>query len=139
MAFLIDTCVLSEPQKRRPSDKVVDWLRSMEESALYLSVLSLGEIHKGIAKLKDGSKRERLQAWVEVELAGRFRGRILTIDERTASLWGRICGEVERRGEKLPVIDSLIGATALVHGLTVASRNAPDIGRTGAKVFNPWS
>jgi predicted nucleic acid-binding protein len=118
---------------------VVNWLRSLEESALYLSVLSIGEFHKGIAKLKDASRREKLRAWVDIELAARFQGRILSIDERIASLWGRICGEAERRGQKLPVIDSLIGATALVHGLTVASRNTADIARTGAQVFNPWS
>jgi len=118
---------------------VVNWLRSLEDSALYLSVLSLGEFHQGIAKLREGSKRERLQAWVDIELAGRFQGRILTVDQRIASLWGRICGEAERKGEKLPVIDGLIGATALVHGLTVASRNTAVIARTGARVFNPWS
>src|SRR5262245_9460387 len=137
--YLIDTCVLSEPRKRRPEKKVLDWIESVEETFLHLSVLTLGELQKGIAKLGDRRKREQLQDWVELELAGRFEGRVLPIDERIANLWGRICGEAEKRGERLPVIDSLLGATALVHGLTVASRNAADISRTGAQVFNPWS
>jgi predicted nucleic acid-binding protein len=75
---------------------------------------------------------------VDDELAGRFRGRVLSIDERVANLWGKISGEAEKKGKRLPVIDGLIGATALVHGLTVASRNTADIARTGARVFNPW-
>lgn len=138
MAFLIDTCVLSESSKRRPNDQVVAWLDSIEESLIHLSVLTLGEFYKGIAKLNDSRKRERLQSWVDDELAGRFRGRVLSIDERVANLWGKISGEAEKKGKRLPVIDGLIGATALVHGLTVASRNTADIARTGARVFNPW-
>jgi predicted nucleic acid-binding protein len=138
LAFLIDTCVLSESSKRRPNDQVVAWLDSIEESLIHLSVLTLGEFYKGIAKLNDSRKRERLQSWVDDELAGRFRGRVLSIDERVANLWGKISGEAEKKGKRLPVIDGLIGATALVHGLTVASRNTADIARTGARVFNPW-
>ncbi len=138
MAFLIDTCVLSESSKRRPNDQVVAWLDSLEETLIHLSVLTLGEFHKGIAKLNDSRKRQRLQSWVDDELAGRFRGRVLSIDERVANLWGKISGEAEKKGKRLPVIDGLIGATALVHGLTVASRNTADIARTGARVFNPW-
>jgi len=138
LAFLIDTCVLSESSKRRPNDQVVAWLDSLEETLIHLSVLTLGEFHKGIAKLNDSRKRQRLQSWVDDELAGRFRGRVLSIDERVANLWGKISGEAEKKGKRLPVIDGLIGATALVHGLTVASRNTADIARTGARVFNPW-
>jgi hypothetical protein len=138
LAYLIDTDVLSEPLKARPDRRVIAWLEGVEESLLYLSVLTIGEIEKGIAKLGDRPKAAKLERWLEEELTARFAGRLLPIDLEVASRWGRVCGEAERRGEKLPVIDSLIGAAALVYGLTVATRNVRDISRTGAAVFNPW-
>jgi len=88
--------------------------------------------------LPASTRRTRLQSWVRRDLAERFGGRLLPIDIRTAARWGAITGESEKRGKPLPVIDSLIAATAVVHGLTVVTRNVEDFERCGAACINPW-
>lgn len=104
----------------------------------FLSVLNLGELQKGISKLPDGAKKDELQAWVALDLVERFTGRILDVDLETSFSWGRLQGEAERTGLKLPVMDALIAATAAAHGLIVVTRNVKDIERCGVKVCNPW-
>lgn len=138
MSWLLDTCVLSELVKQAPAPSVVAWVDGCPEESLYLSVLTLGEIEKGVARLPHSTMRTRLAAWLRQDLPDRFAGRILPIDERVAAVWGRLSGESERAGSPLPVIDSLIAATALQHGLTVATRNTRDIERCGASCVNPW-
>jgi len=118
---------------------VTRWLREMPEDSLYLSVLTLGELQKGVAKLIDARRREKLGRWIEEELRTRFSQRVLPICAEVAERWGRIAGEAERRGETLPVIDALLAATALEHELVVVTRNTRDIARAGADVQNPWS
>jgi predicted nucleic acid-binding protein len=136
--FLLDTCVLSELVKPKPDANVVDWVGRQDEHNLFLSVITIGELRKGIAKLPPGSKRSRLERWVAEELAARFRQRVIPVESRVASAWGVILGEAESRGEKIPVIDALIGSSAIVHGCTVATRNVSDLDRTGADVISPW-
>jgi predicted nucleic acid-binding protein len=136
--YLLDTCLISELVKKEPNLAVVDWLDGQDEQKLFLSVLNLGELQKGISKLPDGAKKDELQAWVALDLVERFTGRILEIDLETALSWGRLQGEAEQAGEKLPVMDSLIAATAAAHGLVVVTRNVKDMERCGAKVCNPW-
>ena len=109
-----------------------------DESRMYLSVLTLGELIKGITKLPDGEKREKLQSWVSNDLALRFGPRLVEIDAEIAWAWGTLLGEAEKRGEKLPVVESLIAVSANVHDLVVVTRNVYDIARCRAKVFNPW-
>lgn len=138
MSFLLDTCVISEMVKARPNLEVVRWIDSVEEGKLFLSVLTLGELEKGIAKLQDVSRKEVLQEWLEQDLAERFAGRILPIDMSVAVAWGKMQGEAERNGNKLPVIDALLAATAQTNGLTLATRNVVDFERCGSRVFNPW-
>lgn len=138
MAYLVDTSVMSELVRPRPYPKVVQWVSEMSESELFLSVLTIGEIEKGIAKLSSGAKARDIQHWLDTELKKRFMGRILTISEDIASCWSRLSGKMEKQGTKLPVIDSLLAATAIVHHLTVVTRNTSDIERSGAVVFNPW-
>ena len=138
MRYLIDTCVLSELVKSRPSKKVVEWVKAQEELDLFLSVMTIGELHKGIAKLPPGARRDRLEGWVEQDLAVRFRNRVLPIDNEVAAKWGVMLGEAEATGESLPVIDALIGATALACDCVVVTRNVSDLERTGAEVLNPW-
>ncbi len=138
MTFLLDTCVISEMVKARPNLEVVRWIDSVEEGKLFLSVLTLGELEKGIAKLQDVSRKEVLQEWLEQDLAERFAGRILPIDTSVAVAWGKMQGEAERNGNKLPVIDSLLAATAQTNGLFLATRNVVDFERCGSRVFNPW-
>jgi predicted nucleic acid-binding protein len=136
--YLLDTCLISELVKKEPNPAVVKWLDEQDEQSLFLTVLNLGELQKGISKLPVGKKKDELQAWVALDLVERFTGRILEIDLETALLWGKLQGESEQAGEKLPVMDSLIAATATAHGLVVVTRNVKDLERCGAKIFNPW-
>ena len=138
MKYLLDTCLISELVKKEPNPAVVAWLDAQDEQTLFLSVLTLGELQKGISKLPDGSKKVELQAWVSHDLVERFGGRILSVDQETALYWGRLQGETECKGEKLPVMDALIAASAGVHGMLVVTRNAKDLERCGAQVCNPW-
>ena len=114
------------------------WVRERDESELYLSVVTIGELEKGIAKLPDAPKRMLLEQWVRRDLAERFRARLLSIDAGVASRWGAIAGASEARGLPLPVVDALIAATALLHGLVVVTRNTEDLERCGARCFDPW-
>jgi predicted nucleic acid-binding protein len=136
--YLLDTCLISELLKKEPNPAVMAWLDEQDEQTLFLSVLNLGELQKGISKLAEGTKQEELQAWVSHDLAERFSGRILTVDQETALCWGRLQGDAERRGEKLPVMDSMLAASASVHGMSVVSRNTKDLERCGVQVCNPW-
>ena len=138
MKYLLDTCLISALVKKEPNPAVVSWLDEQEEQTLFLSVLTLGELQKGISKLPDGTKKDELQAWVAIDLGERFSGRIIDIDQETALCWGKLQGEAECLGEKLPVMDSLIAATAAAHGLIVVTRNVRDMERCGVKVCNPW-
>ena len=138
MKYLLDTCVVSELVKEEPHPAVIRWLDECDENAIYLSVITIGELMKGIAKLADGDRKETLQSWISNDLAVRFERRILEIDTEAAWAWGMMLGEAERRGEKLPVVDSLIAATANVHDLIVVTRNEQDMARCRVKVFNPW-
>ena len=139
MRYLLDTCLLSELVKPRPDPSVITWVSQQNESQLFLSVLTLGELRKGVERLKDGRKRVRLAQWLEGELKPRFAGRLLAVDEDVAEQWGIVSAQASARGLALPVMDGLISATALVHGLAVVTRNVSDIQASGAQVFNPWS
>jgi predicted nucleic acid-binding protein len=136
--YLLDTCLISELVKRAPNSDVVSWLDEQDEQNLFLSVLTIGELQKGICKLPDGTRKDELQAWVEHDLTLRFTGRIVDIDMEAVLIWGRMQGESEQKGESLPVMDSLIGATAKAHGLAVVTRNVRDLERCQVRVCNPW-
>jgi len=138
VSWLLDTCVVSELVRPRPKVSVLSWIRERDEDELFLSVITIGELEKGIAKLPDSAKRVTLEQWVRRELANRFRDRLLVIDSGVAARWGAIVGVSEARGQPLPVIDSLIAATSLQHDLTVVTRNTDDLERCGARCFNPW-
>jgi len=138
VSFLLDTAVVSELVRKSPSAAVLKWIDGLDEASLYLSVLTIGELEKGVARLPASARRNRLQSWVRRDLVERFGGRLLPIDTRTAARWGFVTGESEKRGRPLPVIDCLIAATALVHGLAVATRNIGDFERCGATCVNPW-
>ena len=138
MKFLLDTCLISELVKKEPNAAVLKWLDERDEQSLFLSVLTPGELQKGISKLSTGVRKDDLQAWIEHDLIERFEGRILDLDLETALIWGKLQGETELKGEKLPVMDSLIAATAIAHGLVVVTRNVKDIERCRARVYNPW-
>jgi predicted nucleic acid-binding protein len=105
---------------------------------LYLSVLTLGEIRKGLAGLAQGKRRTRLETWLRVELQTRFAGRILAIDSPVADRWGLLAAQAKSRGTPLPIIDGLLAATALHYNLTVVTRNAGDFANAQVQVLNPW-
>ena len=136
--FLLDTNVLSELIKPKPDDNVLRWIEETDESLLSLSVLTLGEIRKGIQRLGPGSRRGRLESWLQVDLRARFQGRILPIDEATADRWGAISADAAARGRPVPVVDGLIAATALHHNLTLVTRDGSDVAGTGVSTLNPW-
>jgi predicted nucleic acid-binding protein len=138
MSFLLDTSVVSELVRKVPNDGVVNWLSRQDEESLYLSVLTLGEIGKGISKLRASPRRERLRTWLTRDLTARFTDRLLSIDSAVAARWGTITGEAERRGTPLPVIDSLIAATALEYGFSVVTHNVVDFQRCGVACVDPW-
>jgi toxin FitB len=138
MTFLLDTSVISELVKKAPHEAVMSWLGRQHEEGLYLSVLTLGELQKGIAKLSASARRDRLRTWLTRDLAARFANRLLPIDVPVAARWGTLTGDAEKRGTPLPVIDSLIAATALEHGLSVATRNVGDFKRCGVVCVDPW-
>lgn len=133
MSFLLDTNVVSEIRRRR-DPRVRAWVEAVDDPDLHLSVLTLGEIRKGIELLRprDPAQAEVFAAWLE-ELHGRFGDRIVPIDARVAEEWGRLNAAAPRN-----TVDSLIAASALVHGLTVATRNTGDFEGCGVPVLNPW-
>lgn len=139
MRYLLDTCLVSELVKAKPNSAVVKWLEGCDEEGLFLSVLVLGEIQKGISKITDEKRKARMQHWLDSELRQRFEGRILPVSEEVALTWGIVQAKAELQGSPIPTIDGLVGATALAHNLTVVTRNERDIQATGARVFNPWS
>ncbi len=138
MKYLLDTCVISEIIKSAPNERVITWLQSIDENNLYISVLTFGEIEKGIEKLADGSKKQTLRSWLEDDLKHRFENRIIQIDLDVALKWGQIQAMAEKVGKSLPAIDGLIAVSALVNNCTVATRNDSDMTQSTAEVFNPW-
>ena len=138
MRYLVDTCVISELIKKKPAKGVVAWVREQDELSLFVSVLTFGEIEKGIAKLDDERRRHTLRTWVDHDLKRRFAGRILTFDYETACRWGEISGKAERDGTPIPVLDGQLAATALIHGMTLVTRNTSDVAPSSVPVLNPW-
>jgi predicted nucleic acid-binding protein len=138
MRYLLDTCVLSELIKSKPEPNVINWISSQRESDLFISVLTVGELLKGISKLPDSKKKNRLKQWLENDLLRRFGGRILKIDTKTTSMWGKLIGEKEKIGIKIPVIDGLLATTALSNDLVLVTRNTKDFQATECELLNPW-
>jgi toxin FitB len=136
--FLLDTNIISELVKPKPEANVTEWVENTDESLLYLSVLTLGEIRRGIAALPQSRRRATLEAWLDKDLRARFDGRILVIDQEVADRWGLITAAARNSGTVLPVIDGLLAATALEHNLTLVTRDTGQIPSMGVAVFNPW-
>jgi predicted nucleic acid-binding protein len=136
--YLLDTNCISELVRVRPEPRVIEWMESVDEGLLYLSVLTLGEIRKGLAGLAPGRRRTQLESWLDIDLRARFSGRVLPIDSEVAERWGSLTARVKRKGVALPIIDGLLAATALHHSLTVVSRNASDFVNAQVPVLNPW-
>ena len=138
MKWLLDTCVIAELPRPRPAQSVIQWLNERDEETLFLSVLTIGELERGISRLPSSTRRSTLERWLQSDVTERFGRRLLAIDAAVAARWGSISGMSEARGEPLPVVDSLIAATSLVHDCIVVTRNTRDLDRCGVRCFNPW-
>jgi predicted nucleic acid-binding protein len=139
MKYLLDTCVLSEIIKPLPDNKVIKWLRNIDEEKMYVSVLTFGELEKGIEKALNLSRKKKLQIWVRQDLSERFENRVINIDLKVAARWGEVQGRSEKDGNPMSVIDGLIAVSGLVHDCIVVTRNISDMKQSGVELFNPWS
>jgi toxin FitB len=137
--YLLDTNVISEYNREGlPHPGVAHWMQNTPEALLYVSVLTLAEIEKGILRKEEGRRRRELQRWFTEDLQARFAGRILTFDLHAASRWAHLIAALLDKGRPLPTLDSQIAATALAHDLILVTRNVKDIEGTGVTVLNPW-
>jgi hypothetical protein len=138
MSFLLDTNAISEWVKPRPDPGLVRWLDHVDEDRTYISVITLGELRKGVDRLADGRRRERLDHWLSDELPDRFAHRILPVDAMVADRWGRLLAGTEKAGSPIDSTDALIATTALVHRLQVVTRNVAHFRPTGVPLLCPW-
>lgn len=137
MSFLLDTCALGEIVRPRPHPGVLAWFEAQDAEALHLSALTVGEIEKGVALLPAGRRRIALRTWLGT-LSSTYASRVLPVDAAVATTWGRMCAAAEQDGVRLSVVDGLIAATAIHHGLTVVTRNTKDFTPTGVSLLDPW-
>ena len=136
MSYLLDTNVLSELRRKTPDAGVCAWMAQRPVSSMYLSVLTLGELRKGIEGVSDPVRHLALSNWLQTELPLFFMGRVLSVDAPVADRWGRL---VAAAGRPVSAIDSLLAATALAHGLHMVTRNTKDFEGLGIEVINPWT
>ena len=137
MNFLIDTCVISELVKLNPNAEVVDWLKQTPSKSLFLCVITIGEIQKGLTKLPRSKRKEKLVAWLNTLLEA-YNDRIFPINLKVAENWGVIQGNSEKIGKPMASLDSLIAAVAYTHSLTLVTRNERDFEPANLLIFNPW-
>lgn len=138
MRYLLDTNVISEFRKPQPNRTVIDWLNGIDPETVYLSVITIGELKKGIERLADSARKESLQSWLVDDLLSRFQGRIVTLDVDVLLAWGRRLANLEKIGKTMPAIDALLAATALHGDFTLVTRNEADFQFAGVKVLNLW-
>lgn len=136
--LLLDTNVVSELVAATPAPQVLRWVAARPPDRLFLSVITLGELAKGVARLADGRKRQRLARWLAEDLPARFAGRVLAVDQAVAVRWGLMMAEAERRGRPRPAVDLQIAATASHLGLALVTRNTGDFEGLGLEIVNPW-
>ncbi len=138
MKYLADTNFLSEFLKPRPNPGALKWLLATDEEEIGISVITIGEISRGISRMRAGGRQQRLQVWLDGYILTRFSDRIVPLGLQEMLEWGRRYGEFERQGSPRPVIDSLLAVTALTNDLAIISRNVRDFDRWGVPIINPW-
>lgn len=138
MNYLVDTNVLSEATRPHPDGNVAAWLDSQSAHELFVSVVSIAEIQKGIFLLPVGQRKKKLEHWLDHDLLPSFAGRVIPLGEQEMTAWAKLQAQVERTGRMLPMVDSLLAATALCHGFTIATRNVEDFRHSEVQVINPW-
>lgn len=139
MKYLLDTNVISELVAKQPNPKVMTWVDALAPEAVYLSVITIGEIRKGIEKLPASKRREALIVWLEQDLLTRFSNRIANVTADVMLRWGALVGQLERQGRTVAAIDSLIAAIVLEGDFTLVTRNGADFQGTGVQLINPWT
>lgn len=137
MKYLLDTCVISELIKPVPHKKVISWIKDIPSEMLFLSVITIGEIRKGIIKLPESKKKQKLALWLNTILE-EYKERIITIDLMVADTWGIIQANAEKNGFPMSSIDGLIAATSYTHNLTLITRNEDDFTSCKIPIINPW-
>jgi len=137
MRVLLDTCILAELRRSQPNPAVRSAVEQVDDANLFLSVLTVGEIAKGIARLAAGRKKTQLTMWLQ-GLETQFSDRLLSVDHETATIWGGITAQAQSQGITVPAVDGLLAATALRHGLHLMTRNAKHVTATGVLLINPW-
>jgi toxin FitB len=138
MAYLLDTCAISEMVSVKPNAKVLKWFESQTEKTLYLSIITIGEIERGIYGLPQSKKRLRLETWLFDELAPSFQNRLLAIDRKLLTTWAKMIAQLKTKGMNRQSFDSLIEATALHHQLILVTRNVKNFKNSQATILNPW-
>jgi predicted nucleic acid-binding protein len=138
MSYLLDTNAISEWVKPQPDPGIIRWFDEVDEDRTYLSVITLGELRKGIERLARGRRRDRLEQWLTSELPDRFGERMLPFDVAVADEWGRVLAHAEQAGTAVGGIDALIAATGRVHGLQVVTRNVARFRYLGVAAISPW-
>ena len=138
MKYLLDTCCISELMKRDPNPAVMKWFSDHDEADMYLSVVTFGELKKGIEKLPASKRRDELDLRVNKDLKELFRGRIIDVSLSEVMKWGEVLASCALRGTPIPAVDALIASTALANGLVVVTRNVKDMEPSGVDIVNPW-
>ncbi len=138
MKYLLDTCVISEIVRKQPDRNVLKWLAKVDQNNLFLSVITIGEIEKGVAKLAESVRKKKISEWLHDDLIIRFQKHILPIDTKVMIVWGKQLALLEQKGRTLPAIDSMIAATAISHELILVTRNINGFEPTDVEIFNPW-
>lgn len=138
MKYLLDTCVISELVSKRPNSSVVKFVDSLDSDDIYLSVITIGEIIKGVEKLPKSKRKQELHTWLKEDLLARFSGKIIPIDNDVITEWGLLTARLELAGTPMPAIDSLIAATALTYAFALVTRNVSDFKGSSVEVVNPW-
>jgi len=137
-AYLLDTNVVCEPTRPEPSKRVLNWLEAQAPESLFISALTLGEVRHGALRLDDGRRKRALLEWIDGTLKPQFSGRILVADGEVVERWAALQADCERAGQRLPLADSMLAATAHFHGRTMVTRNTDDFLRAKVPLLNPW-
>jgi predicted nucleic acid-binding protein len=136
--YILDTNIISELVATRPNSKVIDWIQSVDPNRVYLSVIAIGELKKGIDKLPNSERKAMLDHWLREDLLVRFENHLLTIDADTMLIWGSLNAQLESIGRPISAIDSSLAATALRWQFTLVTRNTAHFTQTGINLLNPW-
>ena len=138
MKYILDTNVISELISTQPNPDVMEWIEAVDPDAVYLSVITVGELKKGIAKLQASQRKTALEDWLKNDLLIRFQDHLLPIDIDVILTWGSLIANMEAIGKPIPAINSLLAATAAQSEYTLVTRNVRDFEHTGILLFNPW-